>query len=87
MSGNRSKKHRFPKSLKRKVLRLQGNLCFYCGSELNMTSADPHHKIPVSLGGLTVQENLVMVCRDCHNKIHGEEPPLILEQKKWGIFC
>jgi len=29
-----------------------------------------HHKIPVRLGGSHSESNLVVLCKDCHYKVH-----------------
>lgn len=42
--------------------------CANCGAteDLNI-----HHVIPIALGGKTVISNLVVLCTECHKKIHG----------------
>ena len=66
----RDKKHKFPKSLKRSLLRAAGGTCTICGCPLIMATAEPHHVIPVSQGGATVRENCRIVCRPCHVGLH-----------------
>ena len=47
--------------------------CEKCFEEGRMTVAtECHHIIPVSRGGQSVEENLMALCRGCHNKIHHE---------------
>jgi len=70
MAKNRAKCNRFPKSMKKKALKQANYTCKECGSSLDMRTADPHHKIPVSQGGETTRENLLIVCRECHIKLH-----------------
>ena len=70
MSTNRSGKNKFPKSLKRKVLKAQNSVCGVCGCTIDIVTADPHHIIPVCQGGSTNRENLLMVCRPCHIGLH-----------------
>lgn len=50
-------------------LRRQATCCLVCpvkGYE-NLTA---HHVIPLSMNGLTVTENLAVLCRDCHDDWH-----------------
>jgi hypothetical protein len=62
---------RVPKTLKRKILRRQGGRCAACGrSEGNGVLLDPHHIVPVHAGGETTIENLVVLCRECHEREH-----------------
>jgi 5-methylcytosine-specific restriction endonuclease McrA len=42
--------------------------CEYCSSP----AIDIHHLIFKSQGGKDVIENLIALCRDCHNKAHNE---------------
>ena len=55
----------------KKRLRISGNLnnkkCLFCDSENNLTI---HHVIPRSLGGSNEQSNLVLLCAECHRKLH-----------------
>lgn len=44
--------------------------CRLCGSTSNLTL---HHLIPREAGGATEQENLLSVCRPCHDAIHSGE--------------
>lgn len=47
--------------------------CERCYAEGRMTPAEEvHHKIPISRGGTHATENLMSLCRSCHNKIHIE---------------
>lgn len=45
------------------------NICATCGTKSNL---ELHHIIPVSVGGTNEYYNLVMLCHDCHMKIHHE---------------
>jgi 5-methylcytosine-specific restriction protein A len=48
-------------------------LCERCEENGKLTPAEEvHHKLPVSQGGRHNRENLMSVCRSCHNKIHLE---------------
>ncbi len=42
--------------------------CFHCGAPPAVCQA--HHIIPYSQGGATSLENLIMVCWNCHHRIH-----------------
>ncbi len=42
--------------------------CFHCGAPAGMCQA--HHITPYSQGGPTNIKNLIMVCWNCHHKIH-----------------
>ena len=42
--------------------------CFHCGAPAGMCQA--HHITPYSQGGATSLRNLIMVCWNCHHKIH-----------------
>ncbi len=42
--------------------------CFHCGADPAMCQA--HHITPYSQGGATSLDNLIMVCWNCHHRIH-----------------
>ncbi len=42
--------------------------CFHCGASPSMCQA--HHITPYSQGGATSLDNLIMVCWNCHHRIH-----------------
>ncbi len=42
--------------------------CFHCGAGPSMCQA--HHITPFSQGGATSLDNLIMVCWNCHHRIH-----------------
>lgn len=47
--------------------------CERCYAEGRMTPAEEvHHILPVSKGGRHTDDNLMSLCRSCHNKIHHE---------------
>jgi 5-methylcytosine-specific restriction endonuclease McrA len=50
--------------------RLTSNGCYLCSSKLELTL---HHIIPREMGGATEKENLLSVCRPCHDAIHRGE--------------
>lgn len=51
----------------------QHPLCERCQKEGRLTPVDEvHHILPVSQGGRSTQDNLMSLCRSCHNLIHVE---------------
>ena len=44
-----------------------GKKCIVCGEKENV---DRHHIISLFNGGVTIRENLIAVCRQCHSDIH-----------------
>ena len=48
-------------------------LCEMCEKEGRLVPAEEiHHILPVSRGGTHSRDNLMALCRSCHNKIHIE---------------
>lgn len=48
-------------------------LCEQCLKEGRLRAMDEvHHIVPVKKGGTDAEENLMSLCRSCHNKIHVE---------------
>lgn len=70
MSKNRGKENKFSKTQKKRALKSSDGVCSVCKCRLNMSTAEPHHIIPVSMGGDTTDENCSILCRDCHVEIH-----------------
>lgn len=50
--------------LKAKIINERGNRCEQCGAE--HLRLEMHHILPVSKGGKTVRENILLLCHDCH---------------------
>lgn len=50
-------------------LRKEDNSCFICGSKVEI---EPHHirKVKQSRESYSNEENIVLLCRDCHLKYH-----------------
>lgn len=46
-------------------LKLQRNLCFYCGAEITMKD-HVDHLIPIMYGGLNRKSNFVASCKSCN---------------------
>lgn len=65
---NRSRAAKRPGRVAR--ARLTSGGCHLCGSKLELTL---HHLIPREMGGATEEENLLSVCRPCHDAIHRNE--------------
>ena len=42
------------------------NNCYYCGCKLNNNQKTIDHKLPMSRGGKTIKDNLVVSCIDCN---------------------
>ena len=62
---NKSLAARRPGKKKRDELKASG--CSCCGSKTEVTL---HHLIPREMGGATEEDNLLAVCRPCHDAIH-----------------
>ena len=66
----------FPKRLKKKLIRKYGG-CQICGKgqiggSRNAPILELHHIVPRSEGGQSTADNALLVCRNCHLKIHRE---------------
>ena len=53
----------------------KGMSCWICGSEENLQW---HHIIPLSQGGKTERQNMLLLCGECHAKAHNQK------SHKWG---
>ena len=47
-------------------------VCYICGAKDNLTI---HHIRPMNCGGMDVLENLSLLCRPCHDKVHINNRP------------
>lgn len=63
--SERSRACDIPQAVKREVWRRDRGRCILCGSGEAMPSA---HFISRAEGGLGVEENIVTLCRDCHDE-------------------
>ena len=63
---NKSKAAPRPGRVTRKNMK-EGKSCYYCPSTKDLTL---HHLIRREMGGATEPENLLVVCRECHDLIH-----------------
>lgn len=53
--------------LRIECLRKANNECANCGQ----TATQAHHVVPLVLGGFDKLSNLVALCEECHEKVHG----------------
>jgi len=56
--------------IREEVFRRCHNCCANCGSVENLTV---HHKQPLSLGGDNNIDNLILLCKECHEGGHGRK--------------
>lgn len=54
----------------RKMAQANGNKCQQCGKVCEKSELDCHHITPLSLGGTNDDDNLMLLCRECHKKVH-----------------
>lgn len=52
------------------VMERDGHKCRICGTRRGF--ADVHHIVKRSQGGTDDMDNLMLLCRACHNKQHGQ---------------
>ena len=64
----------FPKSLKKRLFNKNGCTCKVCGQKTTQMDKDMHlevhHIFPFHLGGQGVRENGLVLCKQCHLKLH-----------------
>ncbi len=53
--------------IREEVFRRYHDCCADCGSMFDLTV---HHKLPLSQGGTNDIENLILICKDCHEARH-----------------
>lgn len=64
LSSKQARAHAIPQSVKLIVTRRDGGRCVYCGKPGNPEA----HFVPRSLGGLGIPQNILTLCRECHDK-------------------
>ena len=64
ISTKRAKALQIPTSVKKIVYERDKGLCVVCGRR----GLPEAHYIPRSAGGLGIEQNIVTLCRDCHDK-------------------
>ncbi|MDQ5883067.1 MAG: 5-methylcytosine-specific restriction enzyme [Patescibacteria group bacterium] len=70
--GSKHRQNKIPKERKKKLK--NGAHCLFCGTTQNLTI---HHVIPLSQGGDNSDDNLVVLCDSCHQKLHILLDPLL----------
>lgn len=63
--NKRTKALAISQAVKAKVFRRDNGLCILCGR----AGLPEAHYIPRSQGGLGIEQNIVTLCRFCHNKL------------------
>ena len=63
--NDRTKALAISKSVKDTVFKRDGGKCILCGKP----GIPEAHYIPRSQGGLGIEENIVTLCRPCHNRL------------------
>ena len=61
-------KGKIPWGLRQEVYERDGWKCRHCSCRMNL---DPHHVVFRSQGGENSANNLLTLCRRCHDDIHG----------------
>lgn len=75
---------------RRIVLERDGNTCQYCGFQGVSNYMDVHHILSVIKGGSSLPENMITLCRKCHNSADkGKIPMGVLQGKvlKEEVVC
>ena len=74
ISTKRAKSTQISTRTKKAVYDRDNGLCVVCGRR----GFPDAHYVPRFKGGLGIEENLVTLCRECHDKFdHGDEPTMI----------
>lgn len=71
------------KKLRKEVLSKRGEICEYCG---NVGLVSMHHIIPVYCGGGNYESNVLLLCNDCHHKMHNNPYFAIRALTRLGKF-
>lgn len=72
------KRHRPRPWQKKRILQRDGNCCQVCHSQPSNDEDSPlelHHIRPFSMGGPTIEENLLTVCNECHRSLDPHYQP------------
>jgi len=48
--------------------KIQNSSCYYCGEALNQKNATMDHVLPISAGGRSTKDNVVVCCKSCNSK-------------------
>ena len=65
-TNRKNQKIRTEQNRLREVMITPDSHCGKCGSKDNL---EIHHMLPVVLGGDNIDDNLLILCRDCHQKV------------------
>ena len=57
-------------NLKKRVWKERPHVCERCGCSLSWPIAVPHHVIPVADGGSDADDNVELICANCHRQEH-----------------
>ena len=68
MNKNTKQDRELFRKTKRQAIERDKGCCVLCGKY----GCDVHHIVFRSQGGKSTLDNLVCLCRDCHNAAHGE---------------
>ncbi len=55
------------------IYRMYNGICQSCGKPISPENFHVHHKIPWSRGGKTTLENALLLCEECHRKLHSSK--------------
>ena len=85
-----SKRKRVPKKIKDSLLVDVMHRCCLCPKHEDMT--DIHHIVPINEKGPNTEENLMVVCPNCHAKIHRirgryTQEQLRMYKERWVNLC
>jgi hypothetical protein len=65
--SKRSQAEKVSAATRERIIERDGNTCLRCGNTENL---NPHHIIPVAVGGENTDENLATLCKTCHLEAH-----------------
>lgn len=69
-----------------KAFERDGNECYYCGKgDLDNNDLHIDHKIPISRGGKTTVDNLVVACSNCNNRKYNKTDEEFIKWIRYGI--
>jgi transcription elongation factor Elf1 len=77
------KKKEIKKTKQVRIRKQKEGECFICGATSNLQE---HHIIPKSLGGDKLENNKVLLCDNCHKKVHQLLDPVI-DYMERAVIC
>lgn len=63
--------------------KLQEAVCYYCELKVEPKLLTMDHKVPISKGGKSTKNNIVLCCKDCNTKKKQETAADILIEKNF----